>query len=308
MLLNSYSRKVDRKKRALRFPVEMRPHFGDGLIATIEPAGSLCIYTMPQWLPVQEALMNLPILEASASRLQRLMVGHATETAVDSRNRIVIPREMAEIAQLEDEVAVLCIGTRMRVLPKRRWIEIQRDPGSSESSRFLNSIHGAFPDSEHELRVEAPLAELLEDKYRELFACQARKDYRQIEQLVGEIFDAHEVGIVEVTQYSQDDGFDLIVYFRTDTAWEVLFVQIKGGKLCVTVSDVRELVGAISIRGGHAGLLITASSASTHALNACDRSRGTAISVEISGAYQLARWLERRLLDQAGARSAVVHR
>ncbi len=49
------------------------------LVVTVDKDQCLLIYPLPEWEQIERKLMALPSLNATARRLQRLMVGHATD-------------------------------------------------------------------------------------------------------------------------------------------------------------------------------------------------------------------------------------
>ena len=49
------------------------------LVVTVDKDQCLLIYPLPEWEQIERKLMSLPSLNATARRLQRLMVGPATD-------------------------------------------------------------------------------------------------------------------------------------------------------------------------------------------------------------------------------------
>ena len=71
------------------------------LVATVDRSDRcLLIYTLPDWEVIEQKLVKLPTLNAATRRLQRLMIGHATELELDSNGRILIPPTLREYAAL----------------------------------------------------------------------------------------------------------------------------------------------------------------------------------------------------------------
>ena len=71
------------------------------LVITVDRDQCLLIYPFPEWEQIERKLMSLPSLHAQARRLQRLMVGHATELQLDGHGRLLLPPELREFAHLE---------------------------------------------------------------------------------------------------------------------------------------------------------------------------------------------------------------
>ncbi len=66
------------------------------LIATVDRADRcLLIYPLPEWEEIELKLRRLPTLNPVARRLQRLMIGHATDLELDNSGRILCRRACA---------------------------------------------------------------------------------------------------------------------------------------------------------------------------------------------------------------------
>ena len=71
------------------------------LVATVDRADRcLLIYPLPDWEEIERKLMRLPTLNPQARRLQRLMVGHATDLELDSHGRVLVPPKLRDYAGL----------------------------------------------------------------------------------------------------------------------------------------------------------------------------------------------------------------
>ena len=93
------------------------------LVATVDKDYCLLLYPLPDWEDIERKLMRLPSLDRRARRLQRLMVGHATEVEVDGHGRILLSRELREFAGLEKQAVLLGQGNRFELWDEERWTE-----------------------------------------------------------------------------------------------------------------------------------------------------------------------------------------
>lgn len=95
---------LDDKGRMV-FPTRYREHALERsqgkLVVTVDRDQCLLLYPLPDWEQIELKLMSLPSLHAQARRLQRLMVGHATELELDGHGRLLLPPELREFALLE---------------------------------------------------------------------------------------------------------------------------------------------------------------------------------------------------------------
>ena len=67
--------------------------------------------------------MRLPSLNRKSRRLQRLMVGYASELDLDSHGRILIPRELREFASLDRQAILFGQGNKFELWDEARWNE-----------------------------------------------------------------------------------------------------------------------------------------------------------------------------------------
>ena len=93
------------------------------LVVTVDRDQCLLIYPLPEWELIERKLMALPSLNATARRLQRLMVGHATDLPLDGHGRVLLPPELREFAQLERHGMLIGQGNRFELWDERRWNE-----------------------------------------------------------------------------------------------------------------------------------------------------------------------------------------
>ncbi len=86
------------------------------LVATVDRADRcLLIYPLPDWEEIERKLMRLPSLNPQARRLQRLMVGHATDLELDSHGRVLVPPKLREFASLTRQAMLIGQGNRFEL-------------------------------------------------------------------------------------------------------------------------------------------------------------------------------------------------
>jgi MraZ protein len=93
------------------------------LVVTVDRDQCLLLYPLPDWEEIERKLMSLPSLHAQARRLQRLMVGHATELDLDGHGRLLLPAELREFALLERRGMLVGQGNRCELWEEGRWNE-----------------------------------------------------------------------------------------------------------------------------------------------------------------------------------------
>jgi MraZ protein len=113
------------------------------LVATVDRDYCLLIYPLPEWEEVERKLVRLPSLNKVARKLQRLMLGYATELEMDSQGRILLPKEHREFAGIERDAILIGQGNKFELWDEKRWTE-RRD-------EWLAGDDGDFKDLPDEL-------------------------------------------------------------------------------------------------------------------------------------------------------------
>jgi len=128
---------VDAKGR-MTLPARLRDELAqyeeEGVVVTIDPASKcLLLYPLIEWEQIQQKLDKLPSFQPQARRLQRLLVGHATDLEVDKAGRILLPAPLRDFAALDRKVTLLGQGKKLEIWSQDEW-ESQRDDYLSQES------------------------------------------------------------------------------------------------------------------------------------------------------------------------------
>ena len=78
-----------------RYRERLQERCGGKLVVTVDKDQCLLVYPMPDWEEIERKLMQLPTFNHRARRLQRLMVGYATELDLDAQGRVCCLRTCA---------------------------------------------------------------------------------------------------------------------------------------------------------------------------------------------------------------------
>ena len=94
------------------------------LIATVDRADRcLLIYPLPEWEEIEAKLRALPTLHPVARKLQRLMIGHATDVDLDGSGRMLVPPALREYAVLTRDAMLVGQGNRFELWDETQWNE-----------------------------------------------------------------------------------------------------------------------------------------------------------------------------------------
>ena len=115
---------LDAKGR-LAIPVRYRDQLmtrAEGrLVATVDRDYCLLIYPLPDWEEIERKLTRLPALNKQSRRLQRLMLGHATDLEMDGHGRVLLTRELREFAGLDRQTMLIGQGNKFELWSEERW-------------------------------------------------------------------------------------------------------------------------------------------------------------------------------------------
>ena len=94
------------------------------LIVTIDTQQPcLLIYPLPEWELIEEKIEALPSFNPATRRIQRLLIGHATEVEVDTNGRMLLANPLREYAQLGKKVVLIGQGMKFELWDEERWNE-----------------------------------------------------------------------------------------------------------------------------------------------------------------------------------------
>ncbi|MDJ0760251.1 MAG: division/cell wall cluster transcriptional repressor MraZ [Woeseiaceae bacterium] len=93
------------------------------IVVTVDKDYCLLIYPLPDWEELERKLIRLPSMNKVARRIQRIMVGYATEVELDASGRILISRELRDFAELQKQAILIGQGNKFELWDEERWVE-----------------------------------------------------------------------------------------------------------------------------------------------------------------------------------------
>jgi MraZ protein len=92
------------------------------LVVTIDTESPcLLLYPIREWELIEEKLQALPSFNPAARRIQRLLIGHATDLELDNTGRILLPSLLRSYANLEKEIRLVGQGKKIELWSAREW-------------------------------------------------------------------------------------------------------------------------------------------------------------------------------------------
>ncbi|WP_126453496.1 division/cell wall cluster transcriptional repressor MraZ [Sulfuriflexus mobilis] len=93
------------------------------LVITVDRDHCLLLYPLPEWEEIERKLVRLPSLNKQARRLQRLLIGHATECQLDGNGRVLLPPPLREFASLNRQAVLIGQGNKFELWDEQVWTE-----------------------------------------------------------------------------------------------------------------------------------------------------------------------------------------
>lgn len=103
------------------------------LVATIDIQDTcLRVYPMPVWQELESSLEALPGTNPAIRRVQRLVLGYASELEMDGSGRVLLPASLRKYAQLDKKIVLVGQGKKFELWSEDNWQRCLDDAISGE--------------------------------------------------------------------------------------------------------------------------------------------------------------------------------
>lgn len=133
MFLGQFAHNVDAKGR-LTVPVRFRASLAAGAFVTQGFERNLMVYTTDSFERLAKRANMLSSTDPEARAVRRMIFGGATEVALDSVGRILLPPFLREFAELKDEVTVVGVGEYFEIWSTEAWLKELASVTDAESN------------------------------------------------------------------------------------------------------------------------------------------------------------------------------
>lgn len=107
----------------------------------------LLLYPLLDWEEIERKLASLPSFNPAARRIQRLLIGHATDIEMDGHGRVLLPPLLRDYAGLDKRAVLVGQGKKFELWDeahwdksRSRWLQEGQDSGESELPDEVKSI------------------------------------------------------------------------------------------------------------------------------------------------------------------------
>lgn len=141
MLIGQYEAKVS-EKHQVSFPKKFREELGESLIVTKGLENCLIVVSKDNWKTLLEGTEGEPFTKKPIRGMQRFLLGNASEVALDTKGRFVLPDYLREYAGLGEDIVMAGIQRFVEIWDKTAWEKEQKSlAGNIESiSEKLTSL------------------------------------------------------------------------------------------------------------------------------------------------------------------------
>lgn len=120
MFMGEYNHTIDAKGRLI-IPSKFREALGDTFVVTKGLDGCLFVYDNTEWTAFEEKLKSLPITNKDARKFTRFFLAGAAEVEVDKQGRILVPNVLREFAEVNKDVVLIGVASRIEIWSKERF-------------------------------------------------------------------------------------------------------------------------------------------------------------------------------------------
>eukprot|EP01155_Anaeramoeba_flamelloides_P027568 Anaeramoba_flamelloidesa826345_25.p3 GENE.a826345_25~~a826345_25.p3 ORF type:complete len:150 (-),score=8.78 a826345_25:678-1127(-) len=97
-------------------------HCEGRMVVTIDTEDPcLLLYPQPEWDEIQAKISGLSGFNRSVRRIQRLLVGHATDLELDANGRMLLPAPLRDYAELDKKIILLGQGNKFEIWSETLW-------------------------------------------------------------------------------------------------------------------------------------------------------------------------------------------
>ncbi|CDG18726.1 division/cell wall cluster transcriptional repressor MraZ [Xenorhabdus doucetiae] len=96
----------------------------------------LLLYTLPEWEIIEEKLSRLSSMNPAERRVQRLLLGHASECQMDNAGRLLLASTLRQHAGLTKEVMLVGQFNKFELWDEQVWYQqVQHDIAAEQSTQ-----------------------------------------------------------------------------------------------------------------------------------------------------------------------------
>ena len=120
MFMSEYNHTVDAKGRLI-IPSKFREVLGEVFVISKGMDGCLFVYANDDWAAFEQKLTSLPMTNKEARKFARFFLAGAAQVELDKQGRILLPAALREFAELDKDVVLVGVGSRIEIWSKEKY-------------------------------------------------------------------------------------------------------------------------------------------------------------------------------------------
>ncbi len=139
MLIGEYEHSLDTKGRLI-MPAKFREDIGEKFIITKGLDGCLFAFSLEEWQIFEQKLRSLPISNKDARTFSRFFFAGAIDCEIDKQGRFLISSNLREFANLQKEVVIVGMDSRIEIWSKEKWQKCDDDISADEIAEKMEML------------------------------------------------------------------------------------------------------------------------------------------------------------------------
>ena len=134
MFYGEFTHTLDEKNRLIvpmRLRGKIKETFVERFIITKGLDNCLFLFTSDEWKLFENKTKALPLTGKDARAYTRHLFSGASECAIDKQGRISIPLYLKNYAQIEKDVIVIGVMSRIEIWSREKWISYSKNTEKS---------------------------------------------------------------------------------------------------------------------------------------------------------------------------------
>lgn len=105
-----------------KYRLRLQEDANNQLVITIDTEEAcLLLYPLVAWKTIEQKIESLPSFNRVTRRIQRLLIGHATEVELDNSGRILVPPLLRDYAKLDKRIMLIGQGKKFEIWAEEKW-------------------------------------------------------------------------------------------------------------------------------------------------------------------------------------------
>lgn len=139
MLIGQYVSNLSPKRRAA-IPKSLREELGSSLIIAKWYEGCLVLVGQKNWRALLKRLTGkIRLITAPVRETDRFILGSAFELVPDGQGRVVIPKTLADYANLTKKVVFVGLGERVEIWSEAEW-NVREEFVARHAGEFIEDL------------------------------------------------------------------------------------------------------------------------------------------------------------------------